>query len=124
MPRERVEAVCDPWQPVVGWSHDHGVQVATVAEGDRSVYWCLLGADVEMLVRVGQAVRVTAEAAAHEPTGESVGWTDEEVGRILLNSLDVIAPTSGLWADLNRRGCNDLIRVLRRARDAAFGRDE
>jgi hypothetical protein len=30
----------------------------------------------------------------------------------------------GFYATLNRQGCNDLIRKLRRARDAAFGRDE
>lgn len=29
-----------------------------------------------------------------------------------------------LWSTLDRQGCNDLIRLLRRARDAAFGRDE
>lgn len=30
----------------------------------------------------------------------------------------------GWWVNLDRRGINDLIRVLRRARDQAFGRDE
>lgn len=30
----------------------------------------------------------------------------------------------GFYTDLDRRGINDLIRVLRRARDQAFGRDE
>ena len=29
-----------------------------------------------------------------------------------------------LWINLDRQGCNDLIRHIRRARDAAFGRDE
>lgn len=31
---------------------------------------------------------------------------------------------SGWYVDLDRRAINDLIRVLRRARDQAFGRDE
>ena len=31
---------------------------------------------------------------------------------------------SDLWATMDRKGINDLIRHLRRARDAAFGRDE
>jgi hypothetical protein len=30
----------------------------------------------------------------------------------------------GVWGSLDRAGCNKLIRVLRRARDQAFGRDE
>jgi hypothetical protein len=30
----------------------------------------------------------------------------------------------GWYTNLDRRGINDLIRVLRRARDQAFGRDE
>lgn len=30
----------------------------------------------------------------------------------------------GWFVDLDRKGCNDLIRHLRRARDQAFGRDE
>lgn len=30
----------------------------------------------------------------------------------------------GFYVDLDRRGLNDLIRKLRRARDQAFGRDE
>jgi hypothetical protein len=29
-----------------------------------------------------------------------------------------------VWTHLDRRGCNQMIRTLRRARDAAFGRDE
>lgn len=33
-------------------------------------------------------------------------------------------PYKDLWVSLDRAGINDLIRHLRRARDAAFGRDE
>jgi hypothetical protein len=32
--------------------------------------------------------------------------------------------TDGFYVDLDRKGINDLIRNLRRARDQAFGRDE
>jgi hypothetical protein len=34
------------------------------------------------------------------------------------------AGATGLWSTLDRAGCNRLIRTLRKARDAAFGRDE
>lgn len=30
----------------------------------------------------------------------------------------------GSWSDLDRNGCNNLIRAIREARDKAFGRDE
>ncbi len=50
----------------------------------------------------------------------------------VLNILDTVAgghradgsSYAGLWSDLDREGVNRLVRVLRRARDAAFGRDE
>ena len=31
---------------------------------------------------------------------------------------------TGTWSNLDRAGCNSLIRALREARDKAFGRDE
>lgn len=37
---------------------------------------------------------------------------------------DPIPVEYGWYVDLDRRGINDLIRILRRARDQAFGRDE
>lgn len=35
-----------------------------------------------------------------------------------------ISMLHGWWCDLDRRGINDLIRLLRRARDHAYGKDE
>lgn len=32
--------------------------------------------------------------------------------------------TPGHWSDLDRTGCNNLIRAVREARDKAYGRDE
>ena len=37
---------------------------------------------------------------------------------------DELTYAYGMYVDLDRRGINDLIRHLRRARDQAFGRDE
>jgi hypothetical protein len=39
-------------------------------------------------------------------------------------SLGELRVTDGFYVNLDRRGLNDLIRHLRRARDHAFGRDE
>lgn len=48
--------------------------------------------------------------------GVQIATTDPEAP---LGSRD-----SGLYVDLDRCGINDLIRILRKARDQAFGRDE
>ena len=38
--------------------------------------------------------------------------------------LPIIGIAGGMYMQLDRRACNDLIRKIRRARDQAFGRDE
>ncbi len=38
--------------------------------------------------------------------------------------VSVAGPYDGMWVTLDRLGINTLIRHLRRARDAAYGRDE
>lgn len=75
-----------------------------------------------------------------EPTGRSVavvGW-DRETGHVQLVTKcesmiggrfvpeedEGVHYTDGFYVTLDRRGINDLIRHLRRARDQAFGRDE
>lgn len=57
-----------------------------------------------------------------------VGW-QKDTGCVQVATTDPAAPTSesvgaGLWVDLERQNINDLIRLLRKARDQAFGRDE
>lgn len=63
----------------------------------------------------------------------AVGWsrdgyvqiaTVNPLGEISMqgNRIDDIDP--GWFIDMDRRSINDLIRLLRNARDAAFGRDE
>jgi hypothetical protein len=48
------------------------------------------------------------------------------VAAVQVRVVDTIAeqPDEGLVLTLDRAGCNDLIRKLRRARDGVFGRDE
>jgi len=57
--------------------------------------------------------------------GVQVGWQREGGVQVGVEPLvGNVATDAGLWSDLDRQGCNDLIRILRRARDSAFGRDE
>ena len=53
-----------------------------------------------------------------------VGWERQGSVQVGVDLEESVVGETGLWSSLNRTGCNDLIRVLRRARDAAFGRDE
>jgi hypothetical protein len=58
----------------------------------------------------------------------SVGW-NKETGHVQLATIrngseGSFDPKDGLYMDMDRRSINELIRLLRRARDGAFGKDE
>lgn len=57
-----------------------------------------------------------------------VRWARQEAGgHVQLATIADGPPTNempGWFVSLDRKGCNDLIRHVRRARDQAFGRDE
>lgn len=116
MPKETIPAVTDPYRVQVGWRPDGGVQVGVALLEGRSILWQLFG-DEKTLGHLGSEV---------EKMGQISYDGDVHRGKALLDTLDVASNGgyAGLWSDLDRRGCNDLIRVLRRARDSAFGRDE
>ena len=46
------------------------------------------------------------------------------LGRAILDSVTGSSSDASLWTWLDRPGVNRLIRILRKARDTAFGRDE
>jgi len=60
----------------------------------------------------------------------SVGWSKEENGgyvqlaTIRNGSEHSFDPCDGLYMTMDRRQINELIRLLRKARDQAYGRDE
>jgi hypothetical protein len=119
MPREMVESICSPYHTKVGWSSDRDVQVGIEVEGQGSIFWALF--DNEAREELGQHVKMIDVA----------GMSNHEVASAVLNILDTAGGVeepgnssfNGLWATLDRRGCNQLIRLLRRARDTAFGAD-
>jgi hypothetical protein len=55
-----------------------------------------------------------------------VGWGANDYVQIATvnPAADLGSVESGLYVDLDRKGINDLIRLLRKARDRAYGRDE
>lgn len=138
MPKEIVESWSDhePYHVKVGWTPDHSVQVGVEADEGRSLFWLLLGIgsafDAEQTNRrldeLGRAVREIVErnAALGDDQKGRPALPDHQVGADLLNALDTmtIIEYSGVWSTLDRGGCNRLIKLLRRARDAAYGADE
>lgn len=136
MPREIVESTDvrhgeeAPFGVQVGWSRDgEYVQVASVTHRQRSIWWQLLApaddSDTEnqRLTALGQLVH-TAIREAPQDAGMP-GPYDADIGRTLLNLLDTTyGPMDGLYVSLDRTRINRLIKLLRKARDAAYGRDE
>lgn len=117
MPKETINTPVGPYHVKIGWFPQGGVQVGVEAEGERSLFWQLLGYDTNVLQLLGTEIR-KADLLDYED--------DEQRARALLNTLDVVSNGGyrGIWSDLDRQGCNDVIRILRRARDSSFGRDE
>lgn len=72
------------------------------------------------------------ETGAPVDTGPSfrvkVGWSrecgDVQIATVNPETEEGFDGAAGYYVDLDRRAINDLIRILRRARDQAFGRDE
>lgn len=121
MPKETISRSWEtPFHVQVGWSAERDVQVGVVGTEGRSIVWLLYGSDERSLTKIGEWVR---QNLADLPS-------DEQRGRELLNFLDTFGASaegpgySGIWSDLDRHGCNQLIQVVRRARDQAFGKDE
>lgn len=60
------------------------------------------------------------------PLAVQVGW--DRVGYVQVGTVHLQkeqhTPEFGWFVDMDRTMVNDLIRLLRKARDAAFGRDE
>ena len=128
MPRERVHTG-STFEPAVGWSKDRTVQLGVGVHDGRSLFWQLTvnpTGDHDALVAFGRTLANEFPSLAPDSTETQFA----NAATRLLNTLDTVAcdPSgsdySGVWADLNRQQINDLIRMLRRARDQAFGRDE
>lgn len=64
---------------------------------------------------------------SEQPFVVEVGW-HSEIGEVQLATRNTAFPeldaSSGWFVDLDRSEINRLIRILRRARDSAFGKDE
>jgi hypothetical protein len=131
MPREIIGSPRGPFHVKVGWSRECDVQLGVEGDDGRSLNWLLYAATeaphgerTEALQRVGRAVTATLAERGLHPFDADSTHTMHEVGEAVLNGLDSLGGYEGVWTDLDRAGCNRLIRTLRKARDDAYGRDE
>lgn len=117
MPQERIRT--EPFDVRIGWSRDRDIQIGVGEYEDRSLLWVLFG-DEENRDRIADAFPK---------------WLDDtesltEADRIeslfnLIEAKDLPYEYSSVWATLERReDCNKLIKLIRKARDQAFGRDQ
>lgn len=131
MPRETVQDTAGSYDVRVGWSPDT-VQIGVEQAAGFSLVTMLYG-DIEACEAIGQRI---CERLGHRPNLSSDATDDDksavmaQLGREVLNIVEGSqtvpgsASYTGVWSTQNRAGINRLITILRRARDAAFGRDE
>lgn len=119
MPKETIRVIHGANDVQVGWTRDCEVQVGVEDSEGRSLFWKFGDIHAEM---IGSEVRRLV-AEANEPGAAPLG--DLGLGENVLNMLDTVCfPYSGVWSTMGRRQeVNELIRILRRARDSAFGKD-
>jgi hypothetical protein len=107
-----------PFHVKVGWAPDQDVQLGIEGDDGRSLFWLLFGQDPAVRDELGRRVAESMRGPA----------PDLDLGVLILNHLDTLdSPTGrgyqGIWTDLDRPGINRLIRLLRKARDSAYGAD-
>jgi hypothetical protein len=120
MPRETIpnDNPTDRFHMKVGWQSQGGVQVGVELSGDHGLVWTLFGENPEVRARLAMSLRALIAEGTSNLTNDALAE------RVLVAVSQSTDDFRGLWSHLDRHGCNVAIRTLRRARDAAFGRDE
>ena len=122
MPKEKINHSTpdDRFQLEVGWQRDMDVQVGIATSDGRHLVDEFYGQEA-VLQKIGDAMRNYA-LAPENLAALNVGGTT--LGRVV---LDVVTGSdygmSSLWWHPDRDQINSLIRLLRKARDAAYGAD-
>lgn len=131
MPKETVQDTSGSFDVKVGWRPDGDVQVGVETAAGHSLVTKLYG-DEMALDRIGRLVRelILGDQPLPMVEGRKVYPTDSEVGRQVLDIVEASQSSPGetsytaVWANLSRHAVNQLIRMLRKARESAYGRDE
>lgn len=117
MPKEKIYDAAMMFDVQVGWEVDREVQVSVLTHTGQPLGTLYT---TQQSGLIASAHRAPCEAGEH--CGESAHCPPASP-REDPNSPDP-GQWSGLYSTLDRAGINRLIRALRKARDAAYGRDE
>lgn len=130
MPKEKVrqgQPDTQPFEIVVGWQRDLEMQVGIGVQASRdsdepdSLLKILYGPNDGALSAIGGRLRERLKAQGIELGPVDNTWLGKQT---LASAESDQFPISSIWWTPTRYGVNQLIRLLRRARDAAYGRDE
>lgn len=130
MPKEIIRSRDGSFDVAVGWAQDREIQLGVVGADDRSLFWLLLGYDEDAKARLAKHVTHAVDALRDQHT-EAGGPPTLPLADAILDALDVAShgtdangTYSSVWSTIDGRvQVNDLIRLLRKARDSAFGVD-
>lgn len=124
----------EPFAVKVGWAADRDVQIGVETDDGRSIAWVLWqsqAAELGRLVREPSWIQQQVDVAREQAL--DVDGANRLVGEQILNWLDGLGGVpregdsqsiyTGVWSTLDRASCNRLIKLLRKARDAAYGAD-
>lgn len=103
------------------------VQLGIETEDDRHLVDYIYADDQERIAHllVERLQQSGFKIAPREGTPAGEELEADTLGRFILDAVTGSTPFgTSVWWRPDRRQINDLIRLLRRARDAAFGRDE
>lgn len=129
MPKETINPRTpnEPFQAEVGWSREHGgVQVGIGTVDHRHlVDHVYAGNQPDIAKELGAQLAAAGFHIVPVEDGEEAPFDADSLGRLILDAVTGSTPFgTSVWWHPNRTQINDLIRLLRKARDAAMGRDE
>lgn len=122
MPKEMIRPASDndPFVLVVKWAAPGSpgmMQIGVETRDNKHLLWQLLE---ERLADIASAMR----GLVHDEDLVHCG-DNSTIAALLLESLATMTGSiDSLWFNPDRHGCNNLIKALRRARNAEFGADE
>ncbi len=120
-----------PFLLQVGWNRDMDAQVG-ISLPDGETFVNRFYGDTVQQSRIGERLRawlIEGEyiPANYFPDEDSEDSFDELIGEEVVNVMDEvrgpIGVNDGLWVNLTRDMANRLIRLVRKARDGAYGSD-
>jgi hypothetical protein len=111
MPKEKIYDLSELFDVEVGWAHGRDVQIGISTHDGRSL--------AEFLAGQG-----ALEGGHVPPTHRQLDEPNDRHGYSTGTARTELPQFQSLWASLDRAGINRLIKMLRKARDDAYGRDE